>query len=203
MAGIWSSDLRTNGTIPTLNFTLVDLRESYHGVSKSEWVTWVLCFYLGARVGTQRYLGDDKPMKGDSHCLVEMRTSPGTTVSRRPGPPITCFTHRRPQEVKPAVGPRTAPGGPEAGRPEQRGPDADAPKQGLRVTHRCGREGRCAAGRLPVAGEVEGGVKGDEVERKGRRRGQALRRGGGDRDPASFLLGQIPGPSPPAPRRPA
>ena len=35
----------------------------------------MLCFNLGARDDTQRYLSDDKPMTGDSHCPVEVRPS--------------------------------------------------------------------------------------------------------------------------------
>lgn len=110
----------------------------------------------------------ESPPPGPTHHLLHPHASLGGETSRRsPGCP------RRPRS---------------RARQGKRGPDADAPKQGLRVTHRCGREGRCAAARLPVAGEVKGGVGGDEVERKGRRRERAQSRGGGDRAAAATGL---------------
>lgn len=57
----------------------------------------------------------------------------------------------------------------------KRGPGADAPPRASRGTHRCEREGRCAAAGLPVAGEAgwggdEGGMwrarrEGDDTDR--------------------------------------
>lgn len=144
-------------------------------------------------------------MKGDSHCPVEVRPSP-----EFPGPPPPRPTHhllhpRRPGE-KNRAGSSTPGGGrrprSEAGLGQRgcRGRGAGAPD-----THRCGREGRCAAAGLPVAGEAGGWGLGLTRAKRQRRRAPAPGRGGGggDRSPARFLLGQIPGPSPPAGRRPA
>lgn len=78
---------------------------------------------------------------------------------RRPGPRITCFTpgvlgRRTERLVDPGRRAEASKRGPGSGSEAAEGEGAGAPD-----THRCGREGRCAAASLSPA-RLEGGVWG-------------------------------------------
>lgn len=85
--------------------------------------------------------------------------------------------------------------------PRRRRPTAGVPGHSPVRTRGQVRGGGATCRRWGVGG---GGGRDVAGEERGRRRGPAPGRGGdGDRSPARFLLGQIPGPSPPAGRQPA